>query len=1013
LAAPLVWAEPDLAERQKVEQRRREEAQAKAEMDLQKVVRVKRSEAKASVRKKILDAGAEIVIEGDRFLLVRPGHEMDDSRFEALLTRLRKEPEVAGIQSDRILFPQDFHEATETGGATGGATGAAHPPPAAAAARDCRLYPPCAGANPAWARMQVGADQADKIVGDVLKETGKASDPKVLARVGVADSGFDLDTFRGTMATSHFAVAKGHDAAGEMDIDPDGHGTAVAGMIAGRGVGITQYVDLTVFRVTGPNSNGSTSDAFLAASIEKACETSDVVNVSWGSMSDEYGFDDIKKELWYRKAVEKGCLIVKAAGNSGNKTKKLKPIPAEIPFLSVAASNAFTTDSSFSTNGALSAPGEGVYSLLSAQHQYSPNTNAHACGLDGGAGRKLGPVDGTSFASPLVAGIAAQVITILNARSPGKLALPENRKDRIKLVKNILLASAKWSKTSGSRQPVVNALVAAQIAQRIALDNGDLSIDAMIQTVKRDPTVVARCQAPSRDCAALATCDAKKTCVNDLRYRLTMCLPPGPNFPEDKKLVGNLFGGLRDLGESDLLLQLFDRIPASDTALRTSAREVWDQQWNGNLRTLFSKQRANNIARSLDLLDAARRGGFFDDIHPVDRVNEILNSFNVGSMLDFEKPIGTSPYQSQTEAQAAKFFGVLTALTEDQQMAIARNLPKLGTEDRQSSSGLNLLYYLYHRRSDLKPAVKRAVEDRVRALAADWRDGKYAPDTFDAGRTIPALEMLYDALSADDKKKIQDALKGEITDKNRNLFLVAMQSDKILGADRIAFVRRLITGEAAKKEENADLLNAGIEILIRTNTPAGLAAMADVRKALLENPGATLPVGVVVGGGTPTDNQKAVAADGFYPKFVLANVKRGIDEAKKEQPNVSLTYRVFANLNASMIGNPLFTDAQRRTFFTGDDGKQVQEYLKLHTARVVKADKVEGPDTNPWTGMSFMALQEILPHQKLYVDAGFRDRMRESLMPLKKDAIDDARKHPAKYPQRVVVLIRRLYELGE
>ena len=108
----------------------------------------------------------------------------------------------------------------------------------------------------------------------------------MFSNTAVIDSGFDGRSQLGSLMVTP-QLLKGYPEAGNEKIDPDGHGTAVSGMIAGKGVGFTKYVNLNIYRITKKFAGGSISSKNLTTSILNACKTSEIVNVSWGSSADE------------------------------------------------------------------------------------------------------------------------------------------------------------------------------------------------------------------------------------------------------------------------------------------------------------------------------------------------------------------------------------------------------------------------------------------------------------------------------------------------------------------------------------------------------------------------------------------------------------------------------------------------------------------------------------------------------------------------------------------------------
>jgi subtilisin family serine protease len=172
--------------------------------------------------------------------------------------------------------------------------------------------------------------------------------------------------------------------------DDNGHGTAVAGVIAALadngvgGAGVCSACSILPIKTMGSNGNGDL--ATVAAGIVKAADMqARVIDLSLGGPQ---GLDALAQAIAY--ANSNGAVVVAAAGNSGLATPYF---PANYPgVLSVAGSNQFDRLYSWSEYGpwiAVSAPGCNVAPLL-----------------HGGYGQFCG----TSSATPLVAGLAGIII---------------------------------------------------------------------------------------------------------------------------------------------------------------------------------------------------------------------------------------------------------------------------------------------------------------------------------------------------------------------------------------------------------------------------------------------------------------------------------------------------------------------------------------------------------------------------------------------------------------------------
>ncbi|MGW8889662.1 S8 family serine peptidase [Streptomyces sp. NPDC055749] len=168
---------------------------------------------------------------------------------------------------------------------------------------------PLIGAPDVWKRKDPGGKGADG--------TGMT--------VAVLDSGVDYThpDLGGGFGDGHKVVA-GHDFVnGDGDpMDDNGHGTHVAGIIAGKAAskggvtGVAPGADLTAYKVMNANGEGITSD--IVAGIEAAVDPAnphraDVINLSIGGYGD--GGDPLG--LAATAATRAGVVVVAAAGNEG------------------------------------------------------------------------------------------------------------------------------------------------------------------------------------------------------------------------------------------------------------------------------------------------------------------------------------------------------------------------------------------------------------------------------------------------------------------------------------------------------------------------------------------------------------------------------------------------------------------------------------------------------------------------------------------------------------------------
>lgn len=272
--------------------------------------------------------------------------------------------------------------------------------------------------------------------------------------VAVLDTGIDQD---------HEDLKVGRNANFTNSQTPDdryGHGTHVAGTIAattGNGKGVAGTCPQCVLhnvKVLGDNGSGYTS--WIVNGIVDATEQgASVINMSFGSYTQSSAQNDA-----LRVASDSGVVLVAAAGNDG-KDWGLYPAAFDAPatatqkavnVVAVAATDRSDKRAGFSNWGKwvdVSAPGQDILST-------APN---HSNRLWKTA-RTYGWLNGTSMATPHVAGIAGLVITNGNCADRANACVNDRLLASTKQVDPALTAPDKTPLYAGSRQGRINACVA-------------------------------------------------------------------------------------------------------------------------------------------------------------------------------------------------------------------------------------------------------------------------------------------------------------------------------------------------------------------------------------------------------------------------------------------------------------------------------------------------------------------------------------------------------------------------
>ncbi|MBS3903135.1 MAG: S8 family peptidase [Anaplasmataceae bacterium] len=205
-------------------------------------------------------------------------------------------------------------------------------------------------------------------------------------KVAVIDTGIDLDhpDLQANIKKQYNAIYSWRNAD-----DDNGHGSHVAGIIAALNnnqgvVGVAPRVDLFAVKVLNSRGSGYLSD--IVEGIDWAIQNqAQVINLSLGSSSDSPSLRDAVV-----RAYNAGVVVIAAAGNNGGAVL----YPAAYPqVIAVSATDSNNQLASWSNRGSevdLAAPGVSIYSTYSR-----------------GAYKTL---NGTSMASPHVAGVAALIL---------------------------------------------------------------------------------------------------------------------------------------------------------------------------------------------------------------------------------------------------------------------------------------------------------------------------------------------------------------------------------------------------------------------------------------------------------------------------------------------------------------------------------------------------------------------------------------------------------------------------
>jgi subtilisin family serine protease len=228
------------------------------------------------------------------------------------------------------------------------------------------------------AARAAGFGGTGKGVGVAILDTGVEEVEEIAGRVA---SAFRLDR------TTNTPVAI-------QSEDTEGHGTHVAGLVAGSRVGVAPEADLMNY-VMIPNALGNISDFIFAIDFVARRPEISILNMSAGIP----GFHGaMKSSVVLLKRM--GILPVIAVGNEGPNTSRSPGNYAEV--LSVGAANRHGRVASFSSGGSMVADAQSY----DVPDLVAPGAEVTSCVMGGG----YEAWDGSSMATPLVSGIAALIV---------------------------------------------------------------------------------------------------------------------------------------------------------------------------------------------------------------------------------------------------------------------------------------------------------------------------------------------------------------------------------------------------------------------------------------------------------------------------------------------------------------------------------------------------------------------------------------------------------------------------
>lgn len=213
--------------------------------------------------------------------------------------------------------------------------------------------------------------------------------PKKKALIAILDTGVDAN--HEDLNAVYKSTQK------KYDDDPRGHGTHCAGIaaaVSNNGIGVASYsrdnrfVEVTSIKVLSSSGMG-TQQTIINGILEAADKNADVISMSLGGMSTTTRQRAYSKAVKY--ALNKGAIVLAAAGNSNRNAKDYAPVNAE-GIIGVSAVDSDLNRAVFSNfvqdiSMGIAAPGVDIYSTKPsntyAVHSGTSMATPYAAGLVG------------------------------------------------------------------------------------------------------------------------------------------------------------------------------------------------------------------------------------------------------------------------------------------------------------------------------------------------------------------------------------------------------------------------------------------------------------------------------------------------------------------------------------------------------------------------------------------------------------------------------------------------------
>lgn len=300
--------------------------------------------------------------------------------------------------------------------------------------------------------------------------------------VYIVDSGVQTDhiEFQGIEIHELFSFNGDHS-------DTNGHGTAIASVISGNTLGITESI-IKAVKVFDNTKTTMTSDLVTAfdmilTDMLANPQSVSIVNLSWSIPKNPY------IESMIQKLIDAGAFVVAAAGNNGTPIQDVTPASMEAVFTIGAYTDTFVpADFSNYTSDIKTTPNDNNFGALDG---WAPGVNIKVAVASGG----LGMVSGTSIAAGIMSACLAYNSDMLYSHVGHAADIAYFLKATTLLKSNLLTLDAPYAASINALATFTNVATnstryGTYTATRIAYGNCDmhglLAINAVTSKIELD-----------------------------------------------------------------------------------------------------------------------------------------------------------------------------------------------------------------------------------------------------------------------------------------------------------------------------------------------------------------------------------------------------------------------------------------------------------------------------------------------------------------------------------------------